>query len=72
MSGPPLAQARVVAVRRASARLSVLVALVPLAFVLFFVVSQGIQALNLDFFTQHAEAGRRSRAAAWRTPSSAR
>ena len=29
---------------------SVLVALVPLAFVLFFVVSQGIQALNLDFF----------------------
>jgi len=32
--------------------LSVLLALVPLAFVLFFVVSQGIQALNLDFFTQ--------------------
>jgi phosphate transport system permease protein len=32
--------------------LSVLVALVPLAFVLFFVVSQGIQALSLDFFTQ--------------------
>ena len=32
--------------------LSVLVALVPLAFILFFVVSQGIQALNLDFFTQ--------------------
>src|ERR1700692_712808 len=31
--------------------LSVLVALVPLAFVLFFVVAQGIQALNLDFFT---------------------
>jgi phosphate transport system permease protein len=30
--------------------LSVLVALVPLALVLFFVVSQGIQALNLDFF----------------------
>lgn len=29
---------------------SVLVALVPLAFVLFFVVSRGIQALNLDFF----------------------
>ena len=29
-----------------------LVALVPLAFVLFFVISQGIQALNLDFFTQ--------------------
>jgi len=32
--------------------LSVLLALVPLAFVLFFVVSQGIRALNFDFFTQ--------------------
>jgi ABC-type phosphate transport system permease subunit len=32
--------------------LSVLLALMPLAFVLFFVVSQGIRALNLDFFTQ--------------------
>ena len=31
--------------------LSVLLALVPLAFILFFVVSQGIRALNLDFFT---------------------
>jgi phosphate transport system permease protein len=31
--------------------LSVLVALVPLAFVLFYVVSQGVSALNLDFFT---------------------
>ncbi len=31
--------------------LSVLVALVPLAFVLFFVVSKGIGAINLDFFT---------------------
>ncbi len=31
--------------------LSVLVALVPLAFVLFFVLSRGVQALNLDFFT---------------------
>ena len=30
---------------------SVLVALVPLAFILFFVLSQGIQALNLEFFT---------------------
>ena len=29
---------------------SVLLALVPLAFVLFFVLSQGLQALNLDFF----------------------
>jgi phosphate transport system permease protein len=32
--------------------LSVLVALVPLAFVLFFVVKEGIGALNLGFFTQ--------------------
>ncbi len=29
---------------------SVLIALVPLALILFFVVSEGIQALNLDFF----------------------
>jgi len=32
--------------------LSVSLALVPLAFVLFFVVSQGIRSLNIDFFTQ--------------------
>jgi phosphate transport system permease protein len=32
--------------------LSVLVALVPLAFLLFFVVVQGVQALNIDFFTK--------------------
>jgi len=32
--------------------LSVLIALVPLGFVLFYVVSEGIQALNVDFFTQ--------------------
>ena len=31
---------------------SVLLALVPLAFVLFFVVTRGIQSLNYDFFTQ--------------------
>ena len=31
---------------------AVLVALVPLAMILFFVISQGIQALNVDFFTQ--------------------
>ena len=31
--------------------LSVLLALVPLAFILFFVVTQGIQAINIDFFT---------------------
>jgi phosphate transport system permease protein len=32
--------------------LSVVVALIPLAFILFFVVSRGIQALNWGFFTQ--------------------
>jgi phosphate transport system permease protein len=32
--------------------LSVLVALVPLALLLFFVVVQGVQALNFDFFTK--------------------
>ncbi len=32
--------------------LSVLIALVPLAFILFFVLTRGIQALNWDFFTQ--------------------
>jgi phosphate transport system permease protein len=32
--------------------LSVLVALVPLAFILFFVVREGISAVNLDFFTK--------------------
>jgi phosphate transport system permease protein len=32
--------------------LSVLLALVPLALVLFFVVSKGIRAINIDFFTQ--------------------
>jgi phosphate transport system permease protein len=31
---------------------SVLLALVPLVLILFFVISQGIQALNLDFFTR--------------------
>jgi phosphate transport system permease protein len=31
--------------------LSVVVALIPLAFILFFVVTQGIQSLNLAFFT---------------------
>ena len=34
---------------------SVLIALVPLAFVLFFVVSQGIQAVNLEFFTHNPQ-----------------
>jgi phosphate transport system permease protein len=31
--------------------LAVLLALVPLAFILFFVLSQGVQSLSLDFFT---------------------
>ena len=51
--------------------LSVLVALVPLAFMLFFVVSQGIQALNIDSSpTCRSRSARR--AAAWRMRSSAR
>jgi len=33
--------------------LCVVLALVPLAFVLFFVVSQGVQSLNVDFFTHN-------------------
>jgi phosphate transport system permease protein len=32
--------------------LSVLLALVPLVLILFFVISQGVQALNLEFFTR--------------------
>src|SRR4051812_8072131 len=32
--------------------LSVLLALVPLVLVLFFVLSEGLQSLNLDFFTK--------------------
>ena len=32
--------------------LAVLVALVPLVLILFFVISQGVQALNVEFFTQ--------------------
>lgn len=39
------------AVMTALCALSVLVALVPLAFILFFVISKGIGALNLEFFT---------------------
>lgn len=35
-----------------AAVVSVLIALVPLALILFFVLSQGIQAVNLDLFTQ--------------------
>ena len=36
----------------AACALSVIVALVPLAFVLFFVISQGVEALTLEFFTR--------------------
>ena len=32
--------------------MSVVIAMVPLAFILFFVISRGLQALNLDFFLQ--------------------
>ena len=39
---------------------AVLVALVPLALILFLVITQGILSLNLDFFSQHAGTG-------WRT-----
>ena len=47
--------------RGGSLRPPVLIALVPLAFILFFVVSQGVQALNLEFFTEMPQPGRRSR-----------
>jgi len=36
----------------AACTLAVLAALVPLAFILFYVISQGVQALSIDFFTQ--------------------
>lgn len=36
----------------AACGLSVVVALVPLAMIFFFVIGQGVQALNIDFFTQ--------------------
>jgi len=45
----------------AACTLAVVAALVPLAFILFFVISQGVQALTFDFFTQMAEARRRDR-----------
>ena len=32
--------------------LSVLVALVPLVFILFYVINEGVSSLNLDFFTK--------------------
>ncbi len=65
MPDPP-AQAAVVALRRRSAPASVLVALVPLAFILFFVVSQGIAVAQPRLLHAHAEAGRANPAAAWR------
>ena len=39
--------------------LAVVLALVPLAFILFFVVTQGLLSLNVDFFTHIPGAGRR-------------
>jgi phosphate transport system permease protein len=52
MTSPALRRKAVSALFVGFCGLSVLLALVPLAFILFFVISQGIQALNLDFFTQ--------------------
>ena len=51
MTGSTVLRRVVSALFVAGCGLSVLLALVPLAFVLFFVVSQGVQALNLAFFT---------------------
>jgi phosphate transport system permease protein len=45
-------RARVSSLFVGACALSVVAALVPLAFILFFVISQGVQALDLDFFTQ--------------------
>ena len=51
MTGSTVLRRVVSALFVAGCALSVLLALVPLAFVLFFVISQGIPALNLAFFT---------------------
>ena len=51
---------------------SVLLALVPLALVLFFVVSQGISVAEPRRSSRTCRRRSASRAAAWRTPSSAR
>ena len=51
MTGSTVLRRVVSALFVAGCGLSVLLALVPLAFVLFFVISQGIPALNLAFFT---------------------
>src|SRR5262245_33263806 len=40
------------AIFEAFCALAVILALVPLAFILFFVVRQGVEALNIDFFTR--------------------
>ena len=59
MPGAPRASRRVRTRRRVTSQiavtlsaLSVVIALIPLAFILFFVLSKGMQALNWDFFTQ--------------------
>jgi len=49
-SSTPIARKVLSFVFVAACGLSVVVALVPLALIMFFVVSQGIQSLNLDFF----------------------
>ena len=51
--------------------LSVLLALVPLAFILFYVVTQGITSLNWSFIAT-CRSRSANRAAAWPTRSSAR
>jgi len=48
--GTPSARKILSAIFVGACGLSVVLALVPLAFILFFVVSQGIRSLNLDFF----------------------
>ena len=52
MTGRDLRRRVVSATMTGLAALSVVIALIPLALVLFFVVSQGVQALNLQFFTE--------------------
>ena len=68
------ARRRVVSARRSSAaaRASVLLALVPLALILFYVVQQGIRRARTGLLHARCRSRSASRAAAWRTPSSGR
>ena len=68
----PPAKAALVPVRGLLRRHAVLVALVPLALILFFVVSTGHSRAQRGIFHPHAAARRRDLVAAWATPSSAR